>query len=207
MKSATGHTSGVVFLVFRVVVAILALVPLFLLLWVLVNDRLGPDPGQAVTESLGMAAFQLLLVTLMMTPLRRWTGWGGWLRIRRMLGLFAFFYAALHVLAFLQFILGWGDLWATFTKRPYIIAGLVAFVLLFLLAVTSPASAMRRLGRSWKPLHRLVYPAVVIAWVHFVWQARSDVTEMVIYGVAVVLLLAVRGYWSGWLSLIPLRKG
>lgn len=153
---------------------------------------MGPDPGQIITEALGLAAFQLLLATLAMTPLRRWTGWGGWLRVRRMLGLFAFFYAVLHVLAFLQFILGWSDLWATFTKRPYIIAGAVAFLCLVPLAVTSPVSAMRRLGPYWKRLHKLIYLAVGVAWVHFLWQARSDLGEMVMYGLLLAILLGVR---------------
>ncbi|MFP3443004.1 ferric reductase-like transmembrane domain-containing protein, partial [Pantoea sp. SIMBA_133] len=76
----------------------------------------------------------------------------------RMLGLFAFFYAVLHVLAFLQFILGWSDLWATFTKRPYILAGMVSFLMLVPLALTSTKGMMRRMGRQWKGLHKLVYP-------------------------------------------------
>src|SRR5690554_3203411 len=95
----------------------LALLPLGLLVEDIVNANLGPDPGQVIAEALGIAAFQLLLVTLAITPLKKVTGWSGWLRYRRMLGLFAFFYAALHLLAFLQLILGWMDLWATFTKR------------------------------------------------------------------------------------------
>lgn len=191
---------------FRLAVAVLAALPLFLLGWKLLSGGLGPDPGQEITESLGLAAFQLLLATLCMTPLRQWTGWGGWLRVRRLLGLFAFFYATLHVLAFLQFIVGWFDLWATFTKRPYIIAGAIAFLLLVPLAVTSTQGMMRRLGPRWKRLHRLVYLAIVIAWVHFVWQARSDIGEMVVYAVAVVALLALRCHWSGWSSLVPLKK-
>jgi sulfoxide reductase heme-binding subunit YedZ len=104
-------------LAFRLLAAFLACVPLLMLVINIATQSLGPDPGQEVTESLGLAAFQLLIVTLAMTPLKRWSGWAGWIRIRRMLGLFAFFYAGLHVFAFLQFILGWSDLWATFTKQ------------------------------------------------------------------------------------------
>lgn len=199
--------SAGVLLAFRWLMAALASLPLLLLVGDVVSGAVGPDPGQTITEALGIAAFQLLLATLAMTPLRRWTGWGGWLRVRRMLGLFAFFYAVLHVLAFLQFILGWSDLWATFTKRPYIIAGAVAFLCLVPLAATSPVSTMRRLGSYWKPLHKLIYLAVVVAWVHFLWQARSDLGEMVIYGLLLAILLGVRGYWSGWSSLVPLKKG
>lgn len=182
-------------LVFRGLVFLLALIPLAQLLTLAGTGGLGPDPGQLVTEALGMAALQLLLVTLAMTPLKRWTGWTGWLRVRRMLGLFVFFYAVLHVVAFLQFIAGWQDLWVTFTGRPYIIAGLLSFVLLALLAGTSTRAAVRRLGKRWKTLHQWVYVAAVAAWVHYLWQARSDITEMVVYGGVLFLLLAVRFWW------------
>ena len=93
----------------KVIVFCVALMPLIWLVTDVVLGRIGPDPGQEITERLGIAAFQLLLVTLLITPLKKMTGWPGWLRHRRMLGLFAFFYAVLHVLAFLQLILGWGD--------------------------------------------------------------------------------------------------
>lgn len=207
MSTAPGASRSAVLLAFRLAAAALASMPLFLVVLDILNQRLGPDPGQEVTEALGLAALQLLLATLFMTPLQRWTGWSGWLRIRRMLGLFAFFYAFLHVIAFLQFILGWNDLWATFTKRPYIIAGAVSFLLLVPLAVTSTRRMMKKLGRQWKSLHRSIYPAVVIAWLHFIWQARSDVGEMVVYGVIVLGLLALRWRWFGPGSLIPFKRG
>ncbi|ERP96486.1 hypothetical protein Q666_04765 [Marinobacter sp. ES-1] len=184
----------------------LALLPLGFLVADIVNANLGPDPGQVITEALGIAAFQLLLVTLAITPLKKVTGWSGWLRYRRMLGLFAFFYAALHLLAFLQLILGWMDLWATFTKRPYIIAGAAAFLAMVPLAITSTRRMMKRTGRWWKPLHRLIYPAAILAWVHFLWQARSDITEMVVYAVILAGLLVVRARWFGVSSLVPLKR-
>jgi len=184
----------------------LALLPLGFLVADIVNANLGPDPGQVITEVLGIAAFQLLLVTLAITPLKKVTGWSGWLRYRRMLGLFAFFYAALHLLAFLQLILGWVDLWATFTKRPYIIAGAAAFLAMVPLAITSTRGMMKRTGRWWKPLHRLIYPAAILAWVHFLWQARSDITEMVVYAVILAGLLVVRARWFGVSSLVPLKR-
>lgn len=183
-----------------------ALAPLGWLIYRLFAGALGPDPGQAITENLGLTAFQLLLATLLVTPVRRITGWAGWLKVRRLLGLFAFFYAVLHVLAFLQFILGWGDLWATFTQRPYIIAGSLGFLMLVPLAASSTKGMMRRLGRNWKPVHRLIYPAIALVWVHFLWQARSDITEMVVYGLLVILLLALRVYWFGVRSLVPLKS-
>lgn len=183
-------------LAFRALVALAALLPLALLVSRLISGDLGPDPGQEVTESLGLAAFQLLLATLCMTPLRKWTGWPGWVRVRRMLGLFSFFYVVLHVLAFLQFILGWQDVWATFTKRPYIVAGLAAFLLMVPLALTSTQGMVRRLGKRWKALHKSIYIVALAAWVHFLWQARSDIGEMVVYGAVVLLLLALRLWWS-----------
>ncbi|RBP70363.1 sulfite oxidase heme-binding subunit YedZ [Marinobacter nauticus] len=190
----------------KVLVFLICLIPLALIGWDIQSGNLGPDPGQTITEALGIAAFQFLLITLLISPLRKITGWAGWLRFRRMLGLYAFFYAALHVLAFLQFILGWFDLWATFTKRPYIIAGGLALLLMAPLAATSTRGMMKRMGRGWKPLHRLIYCSALLAWFHFLWQARSDVTEMMIYGLALAVLLGARVYWSGFSTLIPLRK-
>ncbi|MEC9388430.1 MAG: protein-methionine-sulfoxide reductase heme-binding subunit MsrQ [Pseudomonadota bacterium] len=207
MSTAPGASRSAALLAFRLAAAALASMPLLLVVLDILSQTLGPDPGQEVTEALGLAALQLLLATLFMTPLQRWTGWSGWLRIRRMLGLFAFFYASLHVLAFLQFILGWNDLWATFTKRPYIIAGALSFLLLVPLAATSTRRMMKKLGRQWKPLHRAIYPAVVIAWLHFIWQARSDVGEMVVYGVIVLGILALRWRWFGPGSLVPFKRG
>lgn len=205
LSNWTGHPRFL--LAFRGLAAVLASVPLLILMAGIARQSLGPDPGQKVTESLGIAAFQLLIATLCMTPLRRWTGWAGWVRIRRMLGLFAFSYALLHVFAFLQFILGWTDLWVTFTKRPYIIAGAFAFLMLTPLAITSTKGMMKRLGKNWKPLHKLIYPIVVVAWIHFIWQSRSDIGEMILYGVVVLVLLAVRWKWMGPRAMIPFVKG
>src|SRR5690554_3044558 len=139
----------------KIVLFGVALIPLAVLIRSVMVGDLGPDPGKVITESLGIAAFQLLLATLLLTPLKKLSGWSGWLRYRRMLGLFAFFYAVLHVLAFLQLILGWGDLWATFTRRPYIVLGAVAFLLIVPLALTSTNAIMRRTGRHRQPLQRL----------------------------------------------------
>jgi len=194
-------------LAFRLLAAFLACIPLLVLGINIAGQSLGPDPGQEVTESLGLAAFQLLIATLCMTPFKRLTGWTGWIRVRRMLGLFAFFYAVLHVLAFLQFILGWSDLWATFTKRPYIVAGALSFLMLVPLAVTSTRGMVKRLGKNWRGLHKLIYLIAISAWVHFIWQARSDIGEMVAYGVVIVGLVALRWKWNGTRGLIPFVRG
>ncbi|MCK7549864.1 sulfite oxidase heme-binding subunit YedZ [Marinobacter koreensis] len=191
---------------FRLLVFVGALLPFALLVMDAFGGRLGPDPGERLTERLGLLAFQCLLVTLFMTPLSRWTGSPIWIRVRRMLGLFAFFYAVLHLLAFLQFVIGWEDLWVAFTKRPYIVFGTIALLLMCPLAITSTRGMMKRLGRSWKPLHRLIYLALVFAWLHFLWQARSDVGEMMAYAVIAFVLLGVRVYWFGWRTLVPIRR-
>lgn len=196
VRAGPKNSAAIWLLSFRLTISVLALVPLILLLLDIVRSQLGPDPGEVVTKALGLAAFQLLLVTLAMTPLRKVTGWAGWLRVRRMLGLFSFFYAVLHVLAFLQFIVGWQDLWSSFTRRPYIIFGLIAFVGMIPLALTSTRGMMRRLGKRWKSLHRAIYLIALAAWFHFLWQARSDIGEMVLYGAVLVLLLGVRLFWS-----------
>lgn len=197
---------AVIMIVSKLTLCFAALLPLGFILKDVFTGAIGPDPGQAITERLGLTAFQLLLLTLAITPLKQVTGWGGWLSFRRMLGLFVFFYASLHILAFLQLLVGWSDLWASFTRRPYIIAGATAFLLMVPLAATSTRVMMKRVGRRWKPLHRLIYPAAVLVWVHFLWQARSDITEMVIYGAILSLLLLLRVYWFGLTALIPLRR-
>lgn len=207
VEADRGSNAAVWLTVFRLTAAALALVPLIRLLLDIVQQQLGPDPGEVVTKALGLAAFQLLLITLAMTPLRKITGWVGWLRIRRMLGLFSFFYAVLHVLAFLQFIVGWQDLWASFTKRPYIILGLVAFAGMLPLALTSTKSMMKRLGKRWKSLHRFIYVIALAAWAHFLWQARSDIGVMVLYGAVLLLLLGMRLFWSPVLRRkVPLNR-
>lgn len=176
---------------------LLASVPLLMLLVRIFADQLGPDPGQVIVRSLGVATLQLLLATLAMTPLRKLTGWAGWVANRRMFGLYAFFYACIHVLAYLHFVAGWQDLWADALKRPYISAGLIAFMGLLPLAITSTRGMMRRMGRRWTRLHQMVYPILVIAWVHFAWQARSDLTSIIFYAILVVFLLGLRIYWRG----------
>ena len=191
---------------FRLLVFTGALLPLVLLFGDAFGGRLGPDPGERLTERLGLLAFQCLLATLFLSPLTRWTKWPGWVRVRRMVGLFAFFYAVLHLVAFLQFVIGWDDLWVAFTERPYIIFGSIALLLMCPLAFTSTKGMMKWLGRSWKPLHRLIYPALAFAWLHFLWQARSDVGEMMAYAVIAVFLMGVRVYWFGWRTLVPFRR-
>lgn len=153
---------------------------------------LGPDPGKVLVDRLGLGTLILLLITLCMTPLARLTGWGGWMAVRRQLGLWCFAYAVLHVTFYALFILGldWGQLGVELVKRPYIIVGGLALLGLLALAVTSNRYSQRRLGRRWKSLHKLVYGVLLLGLLHMLWIVRSDLEEWLIYaGVGAVLLI------------------
>jgi sulfoxide reductase heme-binding subunit YedZ len=159
--------------------------------WRTGSDALGADPVAAIEHRTGLWALRLLLLTLAITPLRQLTGQTVLLRFRRMLGLYAFFYASLHLAAYLVLDLGgyWTQLFEEIAKRPYITVGFAAWLLLVPLAVTSTLGWMRRLGRRWGQLHRLVYAVAVLAVLHFWWLVKSDVREPAIYaGIAAVLL-------------------
>jgi sulfoxide reductase heme-binding subunit YedZ len=155
---------------------------------------LGANPVEKVQDTLGIWGLRFLLVTLAVTPLRFLAGWPWLLLFRRMLGLFAFAYIALHFLwyLFVDQALDWAQLLADVAKRPYITAGFTAFLLLVPLAVTSTQAAMRRLGRRWQALHRLVYPAAVLGCVHFWWQVKADIREPIVYAAIAALLLGWR---------------
>jgi sulfoxide reductase heme-binding subunit YedZ len=162
------------------------------------QDTLGANPNEAFTRGLGDWALRLLLITLAVTPLRRLTGWTWLMRLRRMLGLFAFFYVCLHLTAYLwldQFF-DWPAIGMDILKRPFITAGMLVFVMLVPLAATSTNAMIHRLGgKRWQRLHRLIYPAAMIAVVHFTWMVKADATEPAIYGIVLALLLGLRLWW------------
>ena len=170
------------------------LAPFVLLMYQVVTDQAGADPAQMLVLATGLWALRFLWLTLAVTPLRRLPRLGWLIRFRRMLGLYAFFYAVLHLLAFITFILGWRvDLvWREFTERPYIVVGLLSLLLLLPLAVTSMTYWMRRLGRNWVRLHWLIYPAAVLAMVHFIMQIRAGYAEQLLYGSLLLILLGYR---------------
>ena len=172
----------------------MALIPfIWLLLKVFQND-LGPDPAQALSIETGEWALRFLLLTLAITPFRQIFRVAEIARLRRMIGLFAFFYASIHFLSWMAFILAfrWLAIAEELVERPYITVGFLAYVILFLLGVTSTNSMVRRLGKNWKRLHKFVYAASILAIVHLLWILRTDVTEAVIYGVLVAILLGYR---------------
>ena len=178
----------------KLVIFPLCLIPLASGVYEAVTNQLGPDPGSELTRDLGEWALRFLCVTLLVTPLRRITGVSKLIKFRRMFGLFTLSYAVLHVLSYLAFMLGWQ--WLTLVedlyKRPYIIVGALAVVILVTLGVTSTKGMMRRLGCNWAKLHRLVYVAAILAVVHFLWLVKSDYTEPVFYLVLVFVLLCFR---------------
>lgn len=178
-------------------VFILCLLPLVWLIFALLTDRLGANPIEALTRGTGDWTLRLLLITLCMTPLRRFAGWGWPLRIRRMLGLYAFFYVCVHLTTYLwldQFF-DWGEIWHDIVKRPFITAGMVAFVLLVPLAATSTNAMIRRLGRNWSKLHRFVYVIAVLGVLHFWWLVKADVREPFVYALLLTVLLGMRVHW------------
>ena len=158
-----------------------------------IENTLGPDPAEAVMRETGDWALRILALTLLVTPLRRMTGWSWVMKLRRMLGLYAFFYGCVHLLAFLQFFIGWSiaPLLEELVERPYITVGFAAWCLMLPLAVTSTRGMQRRLGRNWRRLHRAIYPAAVLACLHLLWQARSDIGEPLLY-------IAIFGSLLGW---------
>jgi sulfoxide reductase heme-binding subunit YedZ len=158
------------------------------------EDALGPDPGKVLVDRLGLGTLVLLLITLSMTPLQKLTGWAGWVAVRRQLGLWCFAYAVLHLSGYTAFILGfdWSQLGVELRKRPYIIVGVLGFLGLLVLAVTSNRFSQRGLGARWKKLHRLIYVILGLGLLHMLWIVRADLKEWVIYASIGVLLLVLR---------------
>ena len=175
-------------------VFLLALVPFVLLLVRALTDNLGPDPAQELSIETGEWTLRFLLITLALTPLRQLTGQSGFIRHRRMLGLFALFYATVHLLVWMNLILGfrWFAIAEEIVDRPYITVGFTAFLILVVLGITSPKTMVRKMGKNWKRLHRLVYIAAILGVIHLLWILRTDVTEAVLYGFITFVLLGYR---------------
>jgi sulfoxide reductase heme-binding subunit YedZ len=155
---------------------------------------LGADPVRFVLDEFGRTALRMLLLTLAVTPLRHWTGNAQLLRVRRMLGLFAFFYALMHFCVYVGPFqsLSWSLIAQDIVKRPYITIGFAALLLLVPLALTSTNGMMRRLGRRWQQLHRLIYPIALLAVLHFWKMLKSDYREPLVYAAILGLLLGAR---------------
>jgi len=177
---------------------VLCLVPLARLGVLAFTGGLGANPIEFVIRSLGTWTLVLLMATLSVTPLRRFTGWNALIRVRRMLGLFAFFYACLHFLAFfgLDQFFDVRAVIADIAKRPYITVGFACLLILIPLAVTSTNAMQRRLGgKRWQKLHRLVYLIAVGGVVHYWWLVKKDITQPLIYALLLAVLLGLRLWW------------
>ena len=175
-----------------------ALIPAAALVADAVRGELTANPIEYITHTTGDWAIRFLVITLAVTPIRRLTGWNPIIKLRRMLGLFSFFYATLHFLTW--FVLDWffdfRQMAADVAKRPFITLGMATFVMLLALAATSTQGSVRRMGRRWTQLHRLIYVAAVTALFHF-WLARKTVVpQFQVVLVAAVLLLAFRAWWT-----------
>jgi sulfoxide reductase heme-binding subunit YedZ len=159
---------------------------------------LGADPQAEVLKTCGMTGLNLLMLTLCVTPIRRSTGINRLVTLRRMLGLFSFFYLALHFLVYVGLYIqfDWSRLGEDIGKRPYITVGFTALVLMMPLAVTSTNRFQRRLGRRWVKLHQLIYPIAILAVVHYWWQVKLDVSDPLLYVVLLAGLFGARvAHW------------
>lgn len=175
----------------------LLLSPFAWLLWAGLSGHLGPDPAKALVDQSGLWAIRCLLLCLAMTPLRRLTGRGGWIRYRRMLGLFSLFYALVHVSAYVFLLFGarWTELFAELTRRPYIVVGASALLLMLPLGLTSTRSMQRRLKKRWVQLHRAIYPLALLVLLHFAWVKKLGFYAIWPYVLALFLLLGLRLWW------------
>ncbi|HEY7497247.1 MAG TPA: protein-methionine-sulfoxide reductase heme-binding subunit MsrQ [Vicinamibacterales bacterium] len=178
-------------------VFLLALAPYVWMLFRAYTGRLSANPIEDITLTTGIWALRFLVATLAITPLRRITGWNRVIQYRRMLGLFAFFYAVNHLLIYvvLDQGLAFEYILPDIVKRPYITAGMIAFTAMIPLAITSTKGWIRRLGRKWQMLHRLVYVSGIAACLHFLWKVKVIIGEPVYYAVIVAALLVFRLVW------------
>ncbi len=182
-----------------VFVACLLPLPILLLrLFEVADFGLGANPVEELLHELGRWGLKFLLLSLAITPLRRWTGWNWLHRFRRMLGLFAFFYVVLHFLtyAILDQGLDFAFIIEDIIERPYITLGMTGLVLLIPLALTSTKAMMRRLGKRWQKLHRLVYVIAIAAVWHFYWQVKLDTLDAILYVLVLAVLLATRVFYA-----------
>ena len=189
------------------VVWLLWLAPLAWLVWGVLADRLGANPAEALIRSTGDWALRALWLALAVTPLRQWLHLTALARLRRLLGLFAFFYAALHLTCYAWLDLGWvwADIAQDVLKRPFILVGMLTFLLLLLLALTSPRAVLRWLGGvHWQRLHRIVYGAGLLALLHFYWMrtGKNDTAEVAVYAGVLAVLLG----WRIWQRYRPVAR-
>lgn len=180
-------------------VFLLALVPISMIVWDAFHDQLGANPVEAISHRTGDWTLRFLIITLSVTPLRRLSGMHWLIRLRRMFGLFAFFYVSLHFLTYIwldqNFL--WHEIVKDVSKRPYITVGFSALLMMLPLVLTSTRGMVRRLGGArWQKLHRLVYVIATFGVLHYLWLVKSDVRKPVLYGCILLVLLGYRAWYA-----------
>lgn len=173
---------------------IILLSPVLWLSYLAFNNMLGADPAKKLVDETGLWALRILWLSLAITPLKNWTGSSLWIHYRRMLGLFAFFYVVLHLLIYVFLLFGaqWAFIGSELSKRPYIIVGFSAFILLIPLAVTSTKKWQKKLGKNWLKLHKLVYLISILALIHVIWLKKLGIVAIWPYALVLFILLAER---------------
>jgi sulfoxide reductase heme-binding subunit YedZ len=177
----------------RVAVFLACLSPFIALARAVATNSLGPDPAEHLMHVTGEWVMRFLVLVLLATPLAR-NGWPRLARYRRMLGLYVWFYASLHLLVFAQVFIGWSgeQLVEELAERPYVVVGFSAWLILVPLGITSAHVIRKKMGRHWRQLHKLIYAVPVLGWLHLLWLSRSDLGDAVIYGGVFFLLLVYR---------------
>ncbi|MGZ8258522.1 MAG: sulfite oxidase heme-binding subunit YedZ, partial [Methylotenera sp.] len=182
----------------KVFVFSLSLVPIMRLIWLGFHEDLSANPVEFVERSTGYWALFMLLVTLSLTPVRLITGRVWQIQLRRMLGLFMFFYACLHITTYLwlDYSFVWADITKDIIKHPYVLVGFTAFILTIPLAITSNNKMIKLLKSNWKKLHQLVYLIAILGVVHFWWLVKKDIREPLLYASILLVLLGIRIYYK-----------
>ncbi len=185
----------------KIAVFLLALLPLIRIVVWAVLDKMGANPLEWMTRNTGSWAIYILLLTLAITPLRRISGWNWLQKFRRMLGLYAFFYASLHLTMYIWFdhFFEWETIWPDIIKRPFVLAGMVSWGMMLALAISSPQAVLRRMGgKRWQRLHQLMYVLVPVAVLHVYWMkaGKHDFFWPAVYGGITVVLLGLRIWFA-----------
>lgn len=190
MSSSARRTRAAI----KAVIWVSALTPAAVLIWRATHGGLGANPIEEVLHQTGWWGLVLLTTTLAVTPVRRLTGWQAIIRYRRLIGLFAFFYVTLHLSTYLVLDqwFAWAYILEDIAERPFITAGFAAWLVLLALAVTSTRGSIRRLGRRWQRLHRLIYLAAGLGTLHFFWKVKADTREPLVFAALISVLLLAR---------------
>jgi sulfoxide reductase heme-binding subunit YedZ len=178
----------------KVGVFFVALIPLAWIAWAFFHDELGANPIRELEIQTGLWTLRFLAITLAITPARKVFGWNWLVKYRRMLGLFTFFYATVHLSmwSFVDWFFAWGDMWHEIVKHKYILIGMLTWLIMVPLAITSTKGWVRRLGKRWTKLHRLVYAAAITGTIHYLWAVKKDTFFPVVYLATFAMLLAFR---------------